>query len=654
MPTGAARERVWLALGASALLSLVALFALAPIFAVDFFWHLKLGQLIAEQRAIPRLDMFSAVHPQRPYVQFQWLWELTVYGAYQLGGLLGVRLFQVCTLVLSFVALLAVSLRLFGSRAFAFCYCALALVLFEDRFQTRPSATALGFVALSLPLLILPRLRDRRGAFWLTLGLGSLWSNIHGGESLLWPLCLAALTVGNAVSFRLASASPQRLVRDAQLLGAACLGVLLSPAFVAGLSDWTRTIGPQLSSGNKEWRPSYTMLENGLSPSHLLIALGPSLIMLMYGLEQRRRVRGRPLASAPWAEWLLCAGLLVLSQQAVRNAFLCLVPLCFMLCRLPQLVPARTQRLVAALGAVLLLVAAHDHLIQGYGGLAEAREILPEDLSPSAFPEELTAFMREAHIEGGMINDGRWGGYLIWQLWPACHVFVDTRQDLTADMWPVFLDSQHPDTRPAALETAFARWQVELAVFRGPTFPLILPPPDWQLLYKAGDQELYQHRAGGHAELNRARTHAWLLHKLGSAAAGRADRELATELGAQTWLAAPDRRRLRRKADALLRSSYGEDVEAGLLLDSQLAFDAGDYGAARAPLERVLSRHPDTLKALYRYALASFAVSDHVRARWALDRLLGQREGLSAVQRGRLSVLDRTLALRGLPSAGGR
>ncbi|MDB4991027.1 MAG: hypothetical protein JWN04_6205 [Myxococcaceae bacterium] len=632
----------WTALAAGLLLGLVALFAAAPIFAVDFFWHLKLGELIAQNHAIPQEDMFSAVHPARHYVQFQWLWELLVYGAYSLDGLRGVRLFQVATLTLSFALLGLASVRLLRSRTVSFCFCAFALVLFEDRFQARPSATVLGFVALILPWLVDERARAGARTWLLALVVACLWSNVHGGESLLMVLAFGALGVGSLLALWLGHGSRAAAWRDGKLALASLFGVFLSPAFVAGLQDWARAIGPQLASHNKEWRPSYTMLENGLTPSYLLIGLGPTLVALAYVIEQRS-LRGRRSAEAAWPEWFLCGGLLLLSQLTVRNAFLCLVPLCFMLVRFGSALPRRTQRLVGALALMLLLVAFTDHVIAGYGGVAEVVETIEDDLAPQAFPVELAAFMREAQIEGGILDDGRWGGYLIWELWPRCHVFVDTRHDLTEEMWPVFLASHVPQTRPAAMTLGFQKWGLELAVFRGPTFPAVIGPPEWLLLYKAGDQELYQHRAGAHAASNLARGRAWLGTRASAAVLEADYARAATEVGASVWLAAPAQRRLRARAELQRHSPLAADRNDGLFTESELSFDAGRYQEAYRLLGQLVFLDPPSALALYRYALAAFAVEQPARASWALDQLRERTGELSKLQLGRLAVLDETL-----------
>jgi hypothetical protein len=628
------------------LLGLVALFAYAPIFAIDFFWHLKLGEVIAKTGAIPRTDLFSAVHPERPYVQFQWLWELLAYGAHQSGGLHAVRLMQVAWMSASFALLGAASLRLFRAQAHAFFFCCLALVLFEDRFQARPSATVLGFVACMLPLwLKQPAVASwRRGLY--VFFVSCLWSNLHGGESLLSVLCMGALAVGAYLERHLSGEQDAGRVRSALTsLAAAALGMLVSPTLIEGLRDWTWSIQPQLASGNREWRPTYTMLENGFTSSFVLIALAPSLVSLVYLIEQRRQLARRPAgAPPPFAEWLLCAGLLVLAQQAVRNAFLCLVPLAFMLRRCAPAHGERTRKLLALAALCLLLAAFHDHVVEGYGGVDEAIALIGEDLAPQTFPVETADFMREANIEGGVLNDGRWGGYLIWRLWPRTHVFVDSRHDLTPAMWPVFLAAHSPGSRAAAMEQAYRHWGIALSLFRGPTFALVRPPLTWQLLFKAGDQELYQRLDAPNAALNMQRAQRWLAARAPQPGADLT--QLALQVGAQRWLRAPYQIQREHKARELLRSRLAEDVQRGLSLQAELLFDAGRYAQALPLLEGLLARTPGDTKAAYKALLAALATGDQLAAQRWLPVLRQRRAQLSGPQRDRLRAIEQAMAAR--------
>jgi hypothetical protein len=48
-------------------------------------------------------------------------------------------------------------------------------------------------------------------------------------------------------------------------------------------------------------------------------------------------------------------------------------------------------------------------------------------LSPFRFPEKITGLLGRSPVPGNMFNDMRYGGYLIWHLYPEKKVFIDTR-----------------------------------------------------------------------------------------------------------------------------------------------------------------------------------------------------------------------------------
>ena len=284
-----------------------------------------------------------------------------------------------------------------------------------------------------------------------------------------------------------------------------------------------------------------------------------------------------------------------------------------------------------------MLVAFDDHVLQGYGGLTEVRALIHEDLAPSAFPSELSAFVREAKIEGGIFNDGRWGG--VSDLAPVAAKSCVCRQSTrpTPEMWPVFLAGQAAGSRPAAMEEAFLRWGIGLSVFRGPTFPAVRAPESWQLLYKAGDQELYQRVGARHADANIARARDFLAARAHDKHATL--EALAIDVGSTRWLAAPYQRFRAQKADALLASGVGQDAAEGLRLKASLWFEAGLYPRALAALESVLRAQPDNTKAMYQAALAALALDDRARAQTWLKRLAARKAQLSPLQRNRLRAV---------------
>ena len=57
-----------------------------PLPVLDFWWHLKMGEIIATTGSIPRVDLFSFTAAGKPFVVQNWLAELIFYTTYKLGG----------------------------------------------------------------------------------------------------------------------------------------------------------------------------------------------------------------------------------------------------------------------------------------------------------------------------------------------------------------------------------------------------------------------------------------------------------------------------------------------------------------------------------------------------------------------------------------
>ncbi|HEX9439355.1 MAG TPA: hypothetical protein VF909_06735, partial [Roseiflexaceae bacterium] len=77
-------EQLWAILT----LTLIGAFiALVPTSPHDFWWHLKIGQIVAS-RGIPTTNMFAWTLPaDTPYIYATWFGEWLFYALYRLGGL---------------------------------------------------------------------------------------------------------------------------------------------------------------------------------------------------------------------------------------------------------------------------------------------------------------------------------------------------------------------------------------------------------------------------------------------------------------------------------------------------------------------------------------------------------------------------------------
>ena len=57
-----------------------------PLRRLDFWWHLKVGEVIVTTRHLPRVDLFSFTHAGQSFVHQNWLGEVLYYLTYRVGG----------------------------------------------------------------------------------------------------------------------------------------------------------------------------------------------------------------------------------------------------------------------------------------------------------------------------------------------------------------------------------------------------------------------------------------------------------------------------------------------------------------------------------------------------------------------------------------
>ncbi|GMV38549.1 MAG: hypothetical protein AMXMBFR64_02650 [Myxococcales bacterium] len=639
---------------------LVMLYAFRPLYAVDLFWHLRLGQIIAETWSIPSTDLFSAVHPDSPWVQFQWLWELCAHLITATFGLTGLRAVQAVVLSGTFVAFWAVlrfSRHGAGTAAGAGLASAALLVLFEDRMQVRPDPANLVLLVPALPFL-LGGYRTARPAVYVAMaGLAFLWANVHSGGSVLLLAAVGALATGatlhRALGLGRAAAGEREPVgRLWALVGAMAALLVASPAFLEGMVHFQRIFGPALAIGNPEWDPSWKMLEHGLHPNFLVVATLPYACAAAYvAFIWARWRRGR--AAVDLSEALMLGGFLFLAHHWVRSAYLAAVPLAVML---RHVRPGRLTRGVMIAGAVALLgVTYHYNVTRARGSLWRTLEMASFDLEPTAYPEEAAEWLVTADIEGGALNEGKWGGYLIWRNWPKIRVFVDTRHNLDDEMWRAFVATHHPYQRARALTVAAARWGLDLAIFKGPTFPLYTAPPGWALIYRAGDQEVHARTdtPGGQESIRRAAT--WYRVAAEELLPVRGDdglpdlRALATvarRTGGRDWLRNRYQALRWEDAQAELDSDVPEREARGRRAMAMLLHRAGLYEDAVPSLEALPEARTDG-RVMLAIALGRLQLGHEKQAREAVVRLLATDPGaLSPVDRERVRLLAAALGLR--------
>ncbi|HEX5878782.1 MAG TPA: hypothetical protein VF468_10745 [Actinomycetota bacterium] len=210
--------RLWLIV----VLGAIGLMALARVpSAIDLAYHVKVGELMVAEGALPRTDALAWTTAGRPWLDQNWGAQLVLYGIWRLGGFPLVVVVNALVAVATWALVAAAcrrrtaNLRLIAGAVLA-GYAAAAAT-----FSARPQMFSLLLFAVELYLLEVARTRPR-AALAIPL-LMPLWANLHG--AFVVGVGLLAIEVAAAVWRRDRSGA----VRYLLVTAASVAGLLVNP-----------------------------------------------------------------------------------------------------------------------------------------------------------------------------------------------------------------------------------------------------------------------------------------------------------------------------------------------------------------------------------------------------------------------------------------
>lgn len=385
----------------------------------DLWGHVRFGQDMLSARAIRLPDTYSFTS-DRPWVNHEWLAEVSMAAAFSAFGSAGLNLLR---LAIVSIVLLLMWRRLRDSGANLDPTLLLSLAIVGIVLRVYPVRPQLFSVLLfTLLLEILTRV-DEGASAWLLLfaaPLMAIWANLHGG----WIVGCVTLVLWVA-----ASAVSNRAMRHKWRALTVAVGVTLVATLANpyGLGLW-RFLAATVGIGRPfvaDWQPIYT-----LSPAlwfTWLIPVGLTVLTLT-NRDERIGPAGRVV--------VILLG--VLSARVSRlDAFFTLSVVYFFG---PALVrrmnafsnraprshasaviryPHRRRALVyaAAAGVVAFVVI----LAPSVTALEVRYPLMPEP--------EVADYVRSHHLRGRMVTWFDWGEYAIWHFSPDIKVSIDGRRE---------------------------------------------------------------------------------------------------------------------------------------------------------------------------------------------------------------------------------
>ncbi len=411
------------------ILTLAAVFCLATfdITEHDYWWHLKTGEYIAQNKTIPREDVFSytATHP---WIAHYWLADLTFYLLYRIIGTPGLILLNAFLISLSFYLIIKSARIRGGPLHLILPISIMAAIAGRQRFYVRPETFSLLFIAIYLLLYTTFKKSGKTYPLVLFPILQLLWFNIYGGGAITGVVILCVLFAGECVNLALARISSGR--KDLTLTRNRLLALGIAIIFSIALSfvnpNSYRTFFYFTISRNEIFRH---IVEWKSTTWHDLIGLH-GIIILFGALSFLGRGRRSDMADIA-----LFGSFAVVSLQAWRTLpFLALISIPIISSNLREIweryesTEARRRWTRWAIVTFIILFTpwylfrdvGHFHRDYAFG----------LGINKKLVPTQACDFVEKHNIQGNMFNSYGIGGYLLWRFWPERKVFIDGRVEM--------------------------------------------------------------------------------------------------------------------------------------------------------------------------------------------------------------------------------
>lgn len=447
------------ALGTIAVLSLfvfVIIHMCAELEDPDIWLHLKTGECIIKNKAIPQVDIFSFSVSGRSWVNHSWLVQAIFYLAFSFGRANTLILLSAILVAFSFL-LLFLSVPRRPTLIFSAAMLALTIFASTPRFNIRPENFSILF--FSTYLFILSRHIRTKGIYFL-VPLQLIWANCHG-FFILGPILIGVFPL--AQKLKKAAWLPQgwskvepldaRSCRNlTRVFLFACLACFLNPY---GYKGAFYPIGVILGSLGKEGiyynyiqelLPVFKVQHSAMLAYYLLITISLFFLLLNY----------KRINIAHLIIWLL---FLSISFRANRNIiffnfFAYFATLYALKDKFEKEAKEKPSKILFLLKyAIAVLITAF--CLADAGSLLRQHYYIFEEnrfkgklfgVKSIAFPDQAIDFILKNGLPENIFNLFNHGSYFIYRAYPLKRNFIDGRSELYGeDFFKDYLKIAHLD-----------------------------------------------------------------------------------------------------------------------------------------------------------------------------------------------------------------
>ena len=480
---------------------------------VDFWWHLKAGEIIVTTRSIPKTDLFSFTAAGHPFFLQNWLAEVVYYATYRAGGLALLVALNAFLLVAALLPVYQLCRQATDRLKLSVISALLPAVLLLYFGSVR--SQVFSFALFSAFYWVLSSYRGRRRDLLWTLPLMMIvWVNVHGAFVL--GLGLIILFLACEMARRIAygpgadTLSSRELGRLGLFLILTTVATLLNPETFR-IYAYVRAVAtnPASQALVLEWQPprinelAGIILFYGPFFITLLVLLGagrkPELVDLVLvltfsilGLSAVRNGVWFALIAAPVLAHYYPTIDFSAVTMALRRLRIGEALLNWLAARRESVAPIRYRlnRQIAVLMLTIVVLVSpwvYPHL---------GNPAFGSTLWETSTPVGAMDYIHQHSLQGNIFHPQIYGDYLIWRLWPEQRSFIDGRVHLfdnsvVRDYRLAFHDS-HWDERLARYDIKYLLLSKEEEENRM-MIETAGASAAWQLLYEDSVSVLFEH-----------------------------------------------------------------------------------------------------------------------------------------------------------------
>jgi hypothetical protein len=458
-----------------------------PLF--DFWWHLKMGQIIVEKSGIPRTDLFSFTAAGKLFVVQNWLAEIFFYGLFRIGGVPFIVFANSTLLAFVLIPIHCICRKATGSLAASVFSVSLVAICIQS--NVRPQIFSFLLFAIYYWLLV-SYCDGKQNRIWCLPVLMIFWVNLHGAFVLGLALISLILVCEIVRAF---SANEESKLNSRQLCTLGIVLALCAASTLANPSGYRvyNYIGAVVNDPSSrqfvsEWQPPVVDTIQGAFLFYIPFFI---LTFVLIGAKNRPTLTELALYGAfsifgmtatRNSTWFLIIAAPIIARYLSKMEY-------WGLFRKPkhdsglfrvQHTPARKESLVLNFAILIGLLA---FLFVQSPWLQKNRLLDPKT------PVEAMEYIDKHSLSGNIFHPQAYGDYLIWRLWPGQKSFFDGRVHLFDES---FVKSYQQIMMDSHWEELLAKYQIRyLLLAKGKSgseemriINQARSSPGWWLLYE--------------------------------------------------------------------------------------------------------------------------------------------------------------------------